>query len=64
MIEGWIFGTALVFTALGWKMGRDAVIPSVVSATIESLIEDGYLKTTGHGDEETLVLWRDWDKHI
>ena len=49
--------TAMLFTAVGWKLGRE----HIVQTTIDSLIADGYLKTRGSGEEEELVLWRYWD---
>ena len=55
----WLFGTAVVFTFLGrYTAYRDA-ITDVVSATIDSLIEDGYIKTKGEG--ESLELLKHWE---
>jgi len=55
----WLFGTAVVFTFVGrYTAYRDA-IADVVSATIDSLIEDGYIKTKGEG--ESLELLKHWE---
>lgn len=60
-VYAWLLGTALIFTAVGWRMGRQTIVYEVVESTIDSLIEDGYLKTRGHGEEQELILWRDWE---
>jgi len=55
----WLFGTAVIFTFVGrYTAYRDA-IADVVSATIDSLIEDGYIKTKGEG--ESLELLKHWE---
>jgi hypothetical protein len=55
----WLLGTAIAFTFLGrYTAYRDA-IADVVSATIDSLIQDGYIKTKGEG--ENLELLKHWE---
>jgi hypothetical protein len=54
----WLLGTAVVFTFVGrYTAYRDA-LQDVVAATIDSLIEDGYIKTKGEGEDmEILKHW-------
>ena len=54
----WLLGTAIAFTFLGrYTAYRDA-LQDVVAATIDSLIEDGYIKTKGEGEDmEILKHW-------
>jgi hypothetical protein len=37
-------------------------LEDVIAATIESLIEDGYIKTKGNGEELELIKHTDWNK--
>jgi len=43
----WLFGTAVLFTVFGWYIGKKSQIDETVTATVDSLIKDGYLKNTG-----------------
>jgi len=54
----WLLGTAVIFTFVGrFTAYRDA-LQDVVAATIDSLIEDGYIKTKGEGEDmEILKHW-------
>jgi hypothetical protein len=54
----WLLGTAVIFTFVGrYTAYRDA-LQDVVAATIDSLIEDGYIKTKGEGEDmEILKHW-------
>jgi len=54
----WLLGTAVIFTFVGrYTAYRDA-LEDVVAATIESLIDDGYIKTKGEGEDmEILKHW-------
>lgn len=61
MMNAWLFITAVIFTAVGWKLGRERIVYEIIESTIDSLIADGYLKTRGSGEEQELVRWRDWD---
>lgn len=58
----WLFGTAVVFTGLGYyfrKTAEKQMIATIVEGTIDSLIKDGYLKTRGHGSEMTILKVND-----
>lgn len=56
----WLAGTAVLFTFVGRFMGLRTTVDQVVSATIDSLIKDGYLKTRGTGADMEILKWRDW----
>ena len=56
------FIIAVVFTAVGWHWGNRSEIKPIVAATIDSLIEDGYLKTTGTGKDLVIIKWKEWCK--
>lgn len=56
-----IFVTAIVFTIVGWIWGKRSSIEDVVAATIDSLIDDGYLKTRGVGREMEILKWQEWE---
>jgi hypothetical protein len=60
-VYAWLLITAVLFTAFGFFWGRSSVIATVINSTINSLIEDGYLKTRGCGEDEELVRWREWN---
>ena len=52
----WLLGTAVVFTFVGkWMFMKDN-IEDIVDSTLQSLIDQGYLKMEG----EDIVKWRDW----
>ena len=54
----WLLGTAVIFTLVGRYMAFQSHLENVIAATIESLIEDGYIKTKGEGkDIELLKHW-------
>lgn len=49
---GWLFATAVIFTVVGYSMGRQSVkslVELAIGATIDNLIREGYLKTRGAG---------------
>lgn len=49
---GWLFATAVIFTVVGYSMGRQSVkslVELAIGATIDNLIREGYLKTRGDG---------------
>lgn len=58
----WLFGTAVLFTIVGWAMGRKSVVHTVVASTIDKLIKDGYLKTQGTGKNMEILKWREWNR--
>lgn len=56
----WLLGTAIIFTLFGrYTAYRDA-LADVVSTTIDSLINDGYIKTKGTGED--MQLLKHWEK--
>lgn len=58
----WLFGTAIIFTFVGRFMSFRGEVEKVVAATIDSLIEDGYIKTKLEGNELTLIKHTDWNQ--
>ena len=58
--ELWLLGTAVVFTAVGWYWGVKHNIKSVSEAVIDTLIEQEYLKTRGHGDNMEILKHTEW----
>jgi hypothetical protein len=54
----WLLGTAVVFTVFGRLTAVKNNVTLVVESTIDSLIEQGYIKTKGQGDDlEILKHW-------
>ena len=49
------FITSLVFSGFGYYVAIGAAKKEMVAATIESLIDSGFLKTRGSGDNVELV---------
>ena len=58
----WIFGTAVLFTAVGYVWGMRAQLKNSIAAIIDSLIDDGYLKTRGTGKDIEILKWREWER--
>lgn len=58
--ELWLLGTAIIFTYVGWSWGVRMHGSTIVEATIDSLIDDGYLKTRGHGEDMIILKWTEW----
>lgn len=56
-----VFTTAAIFTVFGWYMGKGSKMEDIVAATIDSLIDDGYLKTRGVGRDMEILKWREWE---
>ena len=64
-ITYWLLGTAIVFTLVGRYMATQNHLLDVVEATVDSLIDQGYIKTKGEGDSlELLKHWEHDDKTI
>lgn len=59
-IYAWLFGTAVLFTIVGWYMGKTSSVELIIQSTVDSLIDDGYIKTEGYGDKMEIVKWEDW----
>jgi len=57
--ELWLLGTAIVFTFVGmWIKASQAM--DITEAVIDTLIEQGYIKAIGTGQNMEIVKWRDW----
>lgn len=56
----WLLFTAVVFTFVGRYMVFRDRLEEIIASTIESLIEDGYLKTKGHGENLEIVKHTEW----
>lgn len=56
----WLAGTAILFTFVGRFMSLRSTVDQVVSATIDSLIKDGYLKTRGTGADMEILKHTEW----
>lgn len=56
----WFFVVAVVFTVVGYFWGSRARTKNIVSATIDNLINEGYLKTHGTGKDMVILKWREW----
>ena len=57
--ELWLLGTAIVFTWLGFKFSKTSV-EDTTELVIDSLIDQGYIKTIGTGKHMEIIKWRDW----
>ena len=54
----WLLGTAVIFTFVGRYISYRDHLQDIVASTIDSLIEDGYIKTKGEGEDmEILKHW-------
>ena len=58
--EIWLLFTAVIFTVYGWYMGTRATVLNVSEAVIDSLIEQGYLKTRGTGKDIEVLKHTEW----
>jgi hypothetical protein len=56
-----IFITAVVFTLIGYNWGSKRAAMTSVAATIDSLIDDGYLQTRGVGRDMEILKWNETD---
>lgn len=57
-----LFVVAVVFTAVGYFWGLKSQVKNIIAATIDSLIDDGYLKTLGTGKDMEILKWREWER--
>lgn len=55
----WLLGTAVIFTFVGRYLAMREQLENVVEATVDSLIENGYIKTRGEGED--LELLKHWE---
>ena len=51
---------AVVFTGYGYWVGKQRHVEDIIESTIDSLINDGYVKTEGHGATLEIIKWQDW----
>ena len=56
----WLLGTAVLFTFVGRYMAFKDNIQFITEATIDSLIEQGYLKTRGVGRDMEILKHTEW----
>jgi len=49
MFELWLLATAVVFTGVGFAMGKINDVNKITSAAIDTLIDQGYLRTRKNG---------------
>ena len=57
---GWLFFAYAVGSAIGWYFGLKSSVLNVSEAVIDSLIEQKFLKTRGHGKNMEIIPWTDW----
>jgi hypothetical protein len=57
---GWLLIAYSTGTFIGWYFALKAKSENIVAATIDSLVEEGYLKTKGSGDDMEVLKWREW----
>jgi len=61
-IELWLLITAVIFTAIGYHMGRQSGISDAGSATFDLLVKDGYLRyRRGKDGEIEIMKWNELD---
>lgn len=56
----WLFGTAVLFTFVGRYMSFKDNVEVITEATIDSLIDQGYLKTRGVGRDMEILKHTEW----
>ena len=56
----WLLFAYVVGSGFGWYLGVKSNIKSVSEAVIDSLIEEGYLKTKGHGENMEVLKHTEW----
>jgi hypothetical protein len=50
----------VVFTLVGYFMGKRNEQKALVEAIIDQLINDGYLKTNGYGENLEIIKHSEW----
>lgn len=58
--EIWLLATAVIFTGYGWWLGVKSNVKNISEAVIDSLIEQKYLKTRGHGENMEILKYTEW----
>jgi hypothetical protein len=57
----WLFFAYAVGTGFGWYMRSSTHTQDIVESVIDSLINDGYLKTRGRGDNLEILKHTEWE---
>ena len=57
---GWLLFVYAVGTAFGWWWGVKSKLFNVSESVIDSLIEQGYLKTRGYGENMEILKHTEW----
>jgi hypothetical protein len=58
MLADWMYWlTAIVFTVVGFTWGLEYNKQHIISMTIDSLIEKGYIKTRGFGRNKEMLKY-------
>jgi len=58
-MELWIIATAIIFTAYGWWIGVKDKSSRITAHVIDSLIDEGYLRTRKNGNEIEILKWNE-----
>lgn len=62
-MELWLIALiAVVFTAYGYWWGLNNQLKRTTEAVIDTLIEQGYLKTQGSGKDLEILKHTEWNK--
>jgi hypothetical protein len=59
IFEIFLLITAVIFTGLGYWMGKNSGIEEAADHTINFLIDHGYLRHKYKGEEIELIRWND-----
>ena len=57
---GWLLFSYVVGTAFGLYVGYRANLYKISESVIDSLIEQKYLKTRGHGENLEILKYTEW----
>ena len=61
--EFWLLCTAVIFTFVGWYFGIKSGGLVTAEIVIDSLIEQGYLKTRGEGKQLEILKHTEWSEN-
>jgi hypothetical protein len=56
----WLFLAYTLGTGIGWYLSKISDTKKVVADMIDSLIEQNFLKTKGHGDNVEIIKHTEW----
>ena len=59
MVEICIFGAYVVGTGFGWYVGRRSGMTQGIAQTVDSLIDQGFLKFKGHKNNPEIKKWNE-----